>query len=104
MAHDNVKTISGLFETREDADRAVERLVQEYGIDRADIFLQADDKANTAGIAPSGGDTAGDQPDSSNLNPALEGKIQVSADVSVGEIAKAEETFRDVGATGVVTR
>jgi len=43
MSDDSIATISGTFATREAADRAVEHLVQEHGIDRADIFVQAED-------------------------------------------------------------
>jgi hypothetical protein len=32
--------VTGKFNSREDADAVVERLVQEYGVNRADISLQ----------------------------------------------------------------
>jgi hypothetical protein len=35
-----VKTTSATFKTREAADLAIERLVQQHGISRADIFVQ----------------------------------------------------------------
>lgn len=103
MDDDNVKTICGTFGTREAADRVIEHLVQEHGIDRADIFVQAKDAANTSGTAPSGGDAAGDY-EGSDLDPALRGEIQVSADVSRDEIAAAEQAFREAGAAHLTTR
>jgi hypothetical protein len=59
---------------------------------------------NTAGSVPSGGDTSQDEAEGSSFSAALEGKIQVSADVSREEIATAERAFRDAGADDVLTR
>ena len=42
------------FDTRRDAQTAIERLVQEHGIERADIFIRAHGTANTAGTGPAG--------------------------------------------------
>ena len=103
MDDDNVRTIRGTFATREAADLAIEHLVQEHGIDRADIFVQAKDAANTSGIAPSGVDAPGDDK-GSELDPALRGEIEVSADVSRDEIAAAEQAFREAGAAHLTTR
>lgn len=104
MSNDNVKTICATFETREAADRAVEHLVQEHGINRSDIFVQAGDRANTAGTAASGGDASRGEAEGSSLGPALHGKVQVSADVGRDEIAKAEQALRSAGAADVLTR
>ncbi len=41
MADDNTVTITATFETREAADLAVEHLVQQHGVSRPDIFVQA---------------------------------------------------------------
>jgi hypothetical protein len=98
MDDDNVTTIRGTFATREAADRAIEHLVQEHGIDRADIFVQAKEAANTSGVAPSGGDASRDDA-GSDLDPALRGEIEVSADVSRDEISAAEQAFREAGAS-----
>lgn len=40
------RTIVANFDTRRDAETAVEHLVQEHGIDRADIFVRAPGAAN----------------------------------------------------------
>lgn len=104
MSDDSTATISGTFATREAADRAVEHLVQEHGIDRADIFVQAENAENTSGSAPSGGDVAGDDAEGSSFRPVLTGRIQVSADVNRDEIAKAQQAFRGADATDVMIR
>jgi hypothetical protein len=104
MADDSVKTISGTFATREAADRAIEHLVQEHGINRADIFVQADAARNTSGSAPSGGDASQDSAEGSSFDAALRGRIQVSADVSRQQIEKAEQALRSAGAADVLTR
>lgn len=51
------KSINGTFETRRDAEMAVERLVQEFGVERTDIFSSARGKDNSAGTTAAGSDT-----------------------------------------------
>lgn len=104
MGDDSVKTICGTFATREAADRAIEHLVQEHGINRADVFVQPADARNTSGTAPSGGDASQDEAEGSNFSPALQGGIEVSADVKRQEIEKAEQAFRSAGAADVLIR
>jgi hypothetical protein len=50
------QTVTAKFDTRRDAETAVEHLVQEYGINRADVFVSAACKANMAGVRTAGGD------------------------------------------------
>jgi hypothetical protein len=104
MGDDSVKTIRGTFTTREAADRAIEHLVQEHGIDRADVFVQAADTKNTSGTAPSGGDASQNEQEGSSFSPALQGGIEVSADIKRQEIEQAEQAFRSAGATDVLIR
>ena len=102
MADDSVKTVWALFATREAADRAIEHLVQQCGIPRANIFVQAGDADNTAGTSPSGGDSkrdGGDRPDA-----PLHGEIEVSAEVTNEQVMKAERAFREAGAHNVMAR
>jgi hypothetical protein len=42
-------TIERTFTSRREADLAVERLVQEHGFERTDIFVSAEGNANSAG-------------------------------------------------------
>ena len=44
------------FETRRDAESAVEHLVQEHSINRSDIFIRAAGEPNTVGVRPAGAD------------------------------------------------
>lgn len=99
MTDDNVTTIKATFDTREAADRAIERLVQQHGIARADIFVQASGTENTAGTSASGGDVA--QGNAGRSDAPLHGKIEVSADVTNAEAAEAEQAFRETGALTV---
>ncbi|ALA20280.1 hypothetical protein AL346_22940 (plasmid) [Chelatococcus sp. CO-6] len=101
MGDDSVSTIRGTFATREAAERAIEHLVQEHGIDRSDVFVAAADAANTAGAAASERETA--QAENSGLDAALRGRIAVSANVSRSQIARAEQAFREAGAADVET-
>jgi hypothetical protein len=49
--------VTGRFATRREAELAVEHLVQEYGIDRAEVAVTTEGLDNTAGVVPSGTDT-----------------------------------------------
>lgn len=104
MADDSVKTVCGIFATREEAERAVEHLVQEHGIDRSDVFVRAQGSENSAGTGVSGGDAAEGNAQESAEEAALEGLIEVSADVRSSQIADAEGALREVGAQNVSTR
>lgn len=101
MADESTRTVKAVFATREEADRAVERLVQEHRIDRSDVFVQADEDANTAGTQPSGGDIAADPAEGSGFSPALTGEIEVSADVTDDDAMRVRETLLALGAGGV---
>ena len=98
MADDSVKTIRGIFRTREAADLAVEHLAQEHGVNPADIFVQAAGASNTSGTDPSGGDSASGDDPHAREDGALNGGIEVTADIAPEKIAKAEEAFRQAGA------
>ena len=75
-------TIIGTFATRREADMAVERLVQEHGIERTDIFIAADGDDNTAGEERAGADDEPEVPSSEDEgDPALNGRIEVSVDI-----------------------
>ena len=75
-------TLSGTFETRREAEMTVERLVQEFGIERTDIFITTDGADNSAGEAEAGSDTeAGAPSPEARDDAALNGKISVSVDI-----------------------
>ena len=75
-------TLSGKFETRREAEMTVERLVQEHGIERTDIFILADSKENSAGEEQAGSDTEAGAPSPEHRDDApLHGTITVSVDI-----------------------
>ena len=90
--------MSAVFQTREQADLAVEHLVQEYGIDRAFIYVEPVGEQNSAGIDVSGGDHASgrrgshDRPDGSH-----HGAIEVSVPLAHNE-AVLRRVFSEAGA------
>ncbi|OLP62475.1 hypothetical protein BJF93_22735 [Xaviernesmea oryzae] len=101
MPGENEKTLYATFDTREAADRAIEHLVQQYGIDRSDVFVEADGADNTAGTAPSGGDMLNREGEGTRTDAALEGKLKVSVDLALDDMEKAQAAFRDAGARDV---
>ena len=99
------KTIIGTFSTRREVELAVEHLVQEYGLERTDIFIEPNSDKNSAGVEPSGGDTASGHPDSQpSGDAALNGTLLVSVDINEDETEAVEKAFRDVGAIDVVVQ
>lgn len=92
------KAINGTFETRRDAEMAVERLVQEFGVERSDIFIAAQGEDNSAGRIVAGSDTEIRAPSpEAREDGAHEGAIVVSVDVNddnlAGKIFDAIEEF-----------
>ena len=82
-------TFSGTFATRREAEMTVERLVQEHGIERTDIFISAAEDENTAGAEQAGSDGDAGAPTNEARNDApLNGEVAISVDV--GDAAKAE--------------
>lgn len=74
--------LTAQFDTRRQAEMTVERLVQEYGVDRAAIQVTAAGRANTAGIARAGSDDASAAPTEPPRHDApLAGAVQVQVDL-----------------------
>lgn len=74
-------TIERTFNSRRDAELAIERLVQEYGFERTDVFVSSSGDQNSAGDTPSGGDTATHLEPERHDAPLCE-PISVSVDVN----------------------
>jgi hypothetical protein len=75
-------TLTANFATRREADMTVERLVQEQGIERTDIFVVAAGDDNTAGEEVAGSDAqAGEPSPEARDDAALNGRVTVSVDV-----------------------
>lgn len=68
------------FETRREAELAVEHLVQEHGVARTDIFVRAKGESNSAGVRPAGADVESGHEYEKRGKPELGGEIEVSID------------------------
>lgn len=92
-----VQTVTGLFDTRREAEIAIEHLVQEHGLDRARIQAFAEGAENSAGTEVSGADA-----ESGRRGEPVEGQragaIRVIAEVGEGAVDTALEALRDAGA------
>lgn len=76
------------FDTRREAEMAVERLVQQFEIERTDIFITADGEENTAGVDEAGSDTAAGEPSPESRKDAqLAGRVVVSVDIDNDQLA-----------------
>ena len=83
-------TLNATFETRREAEMTVERLVQEHGIERTDVFVAASSGENTAGEEQAGSDTDAGEPSPETRDDApLNGAVTVSVDIE--DDAKAEK-------------
>lgn len=93
-------TIVACFSTRRDAELAIEHIVQEHGIDRADVFVQAAGAANSAGQRAAGADTQSGHRDRAALGPDLNGPVEVSVDLhSQHDAARVRDALKQAGAS-----
>jgi len=96
-------TIRGTFPSRREAELAVEHLVQEYGVERSDIFIEPLGAENSAGEEITGADAesghGGSKPDADGA--AYEGAISVSVDMNADEQSDVERAFSEAGALEV---
>ncbi len=95
--------LTASFATRREAEMTVERLVQEFGIDRAAVTIATDGDQNSAGVEPAGSDSPSDRSDADGRDDAaLTGAILVSADVADDETAaKVRAAFGEFDADRV---
>ena len=93
------RTIVANFDTRRDAETAVEHLVQEHGIERADIFVRAPGAANTAGTRAAGADVESGHPGvEKHGTPELSGPIEVSVECDAGRSTVVRTALEKAGA------
>ncbi len=94
------KTVIACFDTRRDAETAVEHLVQEHGVDRSDIFIRASGQANTAGTRPAGADVESGHPGvDKHGKPKLAGAVEVSVDCHGDTSTTVKSVLEEAGAT-----
>jgi hypothetical protein len=109
------RTITGSFNTRREAEMAVEHLVQEYNLDRSRVDVRPAGEENTAGTVASGADAAerhrgsgapGDPPgdvilpegERAKAGGIGKGAILVSAEVDESALDRARASFEEYGA------
>ena len=109
------RTITGSFNTRREAEMAVEHLVQDYGLDRSLVDVRPAGEENTSGNVASGadaaerhrgsgapGDPVGDKimPEGQRAEAGGIGKgaILVSAEVDEDKLDRARKSFEEYGA------
>lgn len=96
-------TLKASFETRREAEMTIERLVQEYGIERTDIFVAAEGPENSAGEEQAGSDTEAGTPSPEDRDDtALAVRISVSVDIDDdARAAEVRSAFSEFGGEDV---
>lgn len=96
-------TITAKFPARREVELAIEHLVQEYGIERTDIFVEPAGKQNSSGQAPAGADAESGHPGTlvDAEGSAYEGQLVVSVDMNEDEFDAVEAALRDAGALDI---
>ena len=95
-----MNAISATFETRREAEMAIERLVQEHGVDRACISVAPAGSQNSAGTLVAGADAKRRDPEPvRDDEAALNGRIAVT--VNANTDAPVEAVFREFGAADI---
>ena len=99
------QTVVAYFDSRREAELAVEHLIQERGIERTDIFLQAQGQANTAGVKAAGADVESGHPGVAKRGaPKVDGEIELSVDCHGGQRDMVLKTLKETGAKRVGSR
>jgi hypothetical protein len=91
-------TLNASFETRREAEMTIERLVQESGIERANIFVMAEGTDNSAGEEQAGSDTKAGSPspedrDDAALNGMIIVSVEIEDDARAVEVRSAFKEF-----------
>ena len=96
-------TLNATFETRREAEMTIERLVQEHGVERADIFVAAAGGENTVGEEQAGSDMdAGEPSPEARDDASLNGAVTVSVDIEDNaRAAKVRDAFAEFKAADV---
>lgn len=102
MADDNKSSITGTFRTREAADIAIEHLVQQHGLARAQIFARPVGERNSVGDIPSGGDAFHDGGNRKDAPTAEE--IDVTVDAQINQVGIVQRVLYGAGAVRVSMR
>jgi len=94
--------LHALFESRRDADLAVEHLVQDHGLDRSEIFVEPAGATSTTGTRLAGADAPSGAPSSGGRRDApLQGEIRLTVPITDGNRAAIEAALRETGARAI---
>ena len=90
--------LTAKFDTRREAEMTVERLVQQFEIDREKVAITADGDENTAGVTEAGSDNKAGEPspearDDAELNGRVVVTVEVADDATAGEVRAAFNEF-----------
>lgn len=81
-------SLTAKFDTRREAEMTVERLVQQFKIERTDVFITAEGDDNTAGVEEAGSDTEAGGPSPESRDDAeLTSRVVVSVDIEDDSLA-----------------
>lgn len=96
--------LSATFDTRREAEMTVERLVQQFDLDRATVFITTEGDGNSVGAEAAGSDTEAGAPSEEDRDDApLNGAIVVTVEVDDEATAEAvRDAFGEFDAAGVV--
>ena len=94
--------LAAIYRTREQADLAIEHLVQEYGVSRSAIFVEPVDERNSSGTEISGGDApSGGHGSRVRDDAPLNGAIRLTVAATEHELALLRQTLNNAGALEV---
>jgi hypothetical protein len=97
--HDGVAAI---FETRAQAELAVEHLVQEFNVDRSVIFVEPVEENNSSGVQVSGGDApSGETGSRARSDAPQNGAIRLTVGTDELDLADVRGALTEAGATSV---
>lgn len=96
-------SLTAKFDTRGEAEMTVERLVQQFKIERTDVFIAAEGDENTVGIEEAGSDIKAGGPSHKDRDDAqLAGRVIVSVDIEDDGLAdEVRSTFAEFDAAEV---
>jgi hypothetical protein len=96
--------LSATFDTRRNAEMTVERLVQQFDLDRAAVFITTEGDRNSVGEEQAGSDTEAGTPSAEDRDDApLNGAIVVTVEVADEQTAEeVRDAFGEFDSAGVV--
>ena len=95
--------LSATFDTRREAEMTVERMAQQFDLDRTAIFIGTEGDENSAGEEQTGSGTEAGEPSAEDRSdPPLNGAIVVTVEVADDDAAEqVRDAFGEFDAAGV---